>query len=438
MVYLITMNKIFSFALLAAILLAVDWYVFQAVRVVWEDSQAQTRRIIYTIYWMLTLLTISVLGIYPYLPTSAAILTARRFVMVWGFMFYLSKLFAVFFIALDDVLRFGQWIYAQVTSWFPQTETQPATTALPVDMLPKPTDKGITRSEFLMHAGLVAAAVPLATMSFGIISGAHDYRIHRLRVRLTNLPKAFDGIRIGQLSDIHAGSFFNRVAVQGGVDMLLKEKPDVVLFTGDLVNDSADEMRDYVNIFKKVTAPMGVYSVLGNHDYGDYRQWESPQAKYQNLQTLKQIHADMGWRLLMNEHIYLQTAGEKLAVIGVENWGAKGSFPKYGRLKQAYAGTKDAPVKLLLSHDPSHWDAEVRQQYKDIDIMFAGHTHGMQFGIEIGSFKWSPAQYIYEQWAGLYQKDNQYLYVNRGFGYIGFPGRIGILPEITIIELVCS
>jgi predicted MPP superfamily phosphohydrolase len=436
LIYLIVMNKILSFLLLATILLAIDWYVFQAVRIVWEDSQAQTRRMIYGTYWTLTLLTIGILGIYPYLPTSAAMLTARRFVMVWGFMFYFSKLFAIFFIALDDVLRLGQWIYAQVAAWFPQSSPKPAVVDLPAEMLPESAPKGISRSEFLMQAGLVAAAVPLATMSFGIVSGAHDYRIRRVRVPLANLPKSFDGIRIGQLSDIHSGSFFNRVAVQGGVDMLLREKPDVVFFTGDLVNDSADEMRDYFDIFKKVTAPMGVYSVLGNHDYGDYRQWASPQEKYRNLQTLKQIHADMGWRLLMNEHIDLKTNGEKIAVIGIENWSAKGNFPKYGMMKQAHAGTDEAPVKLLLSHDPSHWDAEVRRYYKDVDIMFAGHTHGMQFGIEVGSFKWSPVQYMYEQWAGLYQKENQYLYVNRGFGYIGFPGRIGILPEITIMELV--
>ncbi|MCS7019892.1 MAG: metallophosphoesterase [Cytophagales bacterium] len=429
------MSKVIFFLLIATILLAIDWYVFQAVRVVWEDSQAQARRLIYGIYWALSLLTISILAIYPYLPASATMLKARRFVMVWGFMFYFSKLFAILFIAIDDLLRLVQWVHVKLSTWLPREtpSTLPAEKA--TETLLPTTSETISRSAFLMQAGLVAAAVPLASMTFGIISGAHDYRIRRVRIALRNLPKAFDGIRIGQLSDIHAGSFFNRVAVQGGVEMLLKEKPDVVFFTGDLVNDSADEMRDYFSVFKRVTAPMGVYSVLGNHDYGDYRQWSSPQAKYQNLQTLKQIHAAMGWRLLMNEHIYLQTAGEKIAVIGVENWGAKGNFPKYGKLHRAYAGTEQAPVKLLLSHDPSHWDAQVRPHYPDIDLMLAGHTHGMQFGIEIGSFKWSPVQYFYQQWAGLYQQQHQYLYVNRGFGYIGFPGRIGILPEITIIEL---
>lgn len=430
------MNKIFAFILLLGILVAVDWYVFQAVRIVWEGSQAQTRRIVYGIYWTLTLLTLGILIIYPQLPVSAFTLNARRFVMVWVFMIYCSKLFAALFIALDDILRFGQWVYSLVSSLLPKPAEKPEPVHIPAEMLPAPTPKGITRSEFLMQAGIVAAAVPLATMSFGIISGAHDYRIRRVRVSLPNLPKAFDGIRIAQLSDIHSGSFFNRTAVRGGVEMLLNEKPDVVFFTGDLVNDIADEMRDYFDIFKKVSAPMGVYSVLGNHDYGEYYHWRTPEAKYLNLQKIKQIHAGMGWRLLMNEHRYLTADGEKIAVIGVENWGSKGNFPKYGRLKQACQGIDQAPVKLLLSHDPSHWDAEVRPEFPDIDIMFAGHTHGMQFGVEIGSFKWSPIQYMYEQWAGLYTKGNQHLYVNRGFGYIGFPGRIGILPEITIMELV--
>lgn len=425
------MNKPFVLFAAVIVLLAIDWYVFQAVRAVWDDSRPVNRRLIYGIYWGLSLLTLGLLGIYPYLPTWALVLHARRFIMVWGFMFYFSKLFVVLFIAVDDLLRLAQWIYIQVAARFPRR-----TTDLPAEIMLQPSAKGITRSEFLMQAALAAAAVPLASMTFGIVSGAHDYRIRRVRVALANLPRAFDGIRIGQLSDIHAGSFFNRKAVQGGVEMLLREKTDVIFFTGDLVNDSAEEMRDYFDIFKKVSAPMGVYSVLGNHDYGDYRQWSSPQAKYENLQKLKQIHADMGWRLLMNEHTHLQTGGEKIAVIGVENWGAKGNFPRYGKLRRAYNGTEEAPVKLLLSHDPSHWDAEVRPRYPDIDIMFSGHTHGMQFGIETSSFKWSPVQYFYEQWAGLYQKGNQYLYVNRGFGFIGFPGRIGILPEITVMELV--
>jgi predicted MPP superfamily phosphohydrolase len=271
-------------------------------------------------------------------------------------------------------------------------------------------------------------------MGAGILTGAHDYRVHRHIIKLPNLPKSFHGIRIGQLSDIHSGSFFNKTAVKGGVEMLLGEKPDIVFFTGDLVNNVAEEVKDYIDIFGKVAAPLGVYSTLGNHDYGEYVSWDSAGAKRKNLKNLMEAHKIMGWNLLMNEHKILQESGESIAVLGVENYG-KGRFPKYGQLEKAYRGTEEIPVKLLLSHDPSHWDLEVRPSFPDINLMFAGHTHGMQFGIEIGSFKWSPAQYMYPQWAGLYQQDKQYLYVNRGFGYLGYPGRIGILPEITIIEL---
>jgi predicted MPP superfamily phosphohydrolase len=210
----------------------------------------------------------------------------------------------------------------------------------------------------------------------------------------------------------------------------------MIFFTGDLVNNEAGEMRDYQDIFSKIQAPMGVYSILGNHDYGDYKPWESKEAKVKNLQDLIATHKNMGWDILINENRIIKKGSDKIAILGIEHWGAKGNFPKYGKMAQAYKGTEDAPVKLLLSHDPSHWRAQVLKQYQDIDIMFAGHTHGFQFGIDTEHFKWSPVQYFYDEWAGLYKENDQHLYVNRGFGFLGFPGRIGILPEITIFELV--
>ncbi|HEY6505290.1 MAG TPA: metallophosphoesterase, partial [Chitinophagaceae bacterium] len=213
------------------------------------------------------------------------------------------------------------------------------------------------------------------------------------------------------------------------------EKPDLILFTGDLVNNTANEMDEYMDIFNKLNAPLGVYSTLGNHDYGDYVNWNSKEEKTANLERLKQVHADLGWRLLMNEHVVLEKGEDKIAVIGVENWSAKARFPKYGDLKKAHDGAASYPFKILMSHDPSHWDAEVRQYYKDIDLMLAGHTHGMQFGVEIPGFKWSPVQYVYRQWAGLHEDGPQKLYVNRGYGFIGYPGRVGILPEITVFVL---
>jgi predicted MPP superfamily phosphohydrolase len=224
--------------------------------------------------------------------------------------------------------------------------------------------------------------------------------------------------------------------VQGGIDMLNAEKCDVVFFTGDLVNDETPEMKNYMDVFDKIKAPMGVFSILGNHDYGDYREWASAQAKQQNLEDLYRVHKNLGWDLLRNENRILKQGGESLAIIGVENWSSSSRFPKKGRLDIATQGTEESPVKLLLSHDPSHWNAQVTRDYKDIDMMFAGHTHGMQFGIEIGNLKWSPAQYVYPEWSGLYEKEQQKLYVNVGYGFLGYPGRIGILPEITIFELL--
>jgi predicted MPP superfamily phosphohydrolase len=242
---------------------------------------------------------------------------------------------------------------------------------------------------------------------------------------------------IAQISDIHSGSFFNRVAVKGGVEMLMKEKPDMVFFTGDLVNNLATEVQEYIDIFNKVKAPLGVFSTLGNHDYADYVNWEgNPQGKRQNLKDLMHAHKVLGYDLLMDENRFIEQGGEKLAIIGVQNISGQNRFHSYGNLEKAYRGTEEAPVKLLLSHDPTHWDKEVNTKYKGIDVMFSGHTHGTQFGINIGDYTWSPAQYAYKQWAGLYEKEDQKLYVNRGYGYIGYPGRVGMPPEITVFELV--
>lgn len=409
----------------ALIFLLIDYYVFQGIKLLSIGLSENTRKIIHGTYWSLTILTFAGYFTYHFINPDIVGTKFRTFIMVGIFMNYFSKIFAVFFLFIDDLIRFGQWVYEGIA---PSKKVISDTKVL--------TDpNSITRSDFLAKTGLIVSALPFAGMSYGIISGAHDYRIRRKTIYLPQLPKAFDGIKIAQLSDIHSGSFFNKKAVKGGIEMLLKEKADVVFFTGDLVNNRANEVKDYVDIFEKINAPMGVYSVLGNHDYGDYVNWENTQAKTQNLENLKQTHKNMGWNLLMNEHIMLETNNEKIAVIGIENWGAKARFPKYGQLAKAYKGSEEAPVKLLLSHDPSHWDAQVRTEYPDIDLMFAGHTHGMQFGVEIGAIKWSPVQYMYKQWAGLYQEDNQYLYVNRGFGYLGFPGRIGMPPEITILEL---
>lgn len=293
----------------------------------------------------------------------------------------------------------------------------------------------IPRSTFMSWLGLGIGGSLFGALLYGF-SNKYNYQVRNIKLSFANLPKAFRGLKMIHISDIHSGSFQNKEDVNRGVDLILQQNADLVLFTGDLVNDRADEMTGYMEVFGRVKAPLGVYSSLGNHDYGDYVAWPSVQEKAANLEKLKQVHASLGWRLLMNEHVLLEKEGEQIALLGIENWGAKGRFPKYGKMNAAYPGTEKIPFKLLLSHDPSHWDAEVKVNYPDVDLMLAGHTHGMQFGLENPYFKWSPVQWMYKQWAGLYEEGNQKLYVNRGYGFIGYPGRVGILPEITVIELV--
>jgi predicted MPP superfamily phosphohydrolase len=292
---------------------------------------------------------------------------------------------------------------------------------------------GIPRSEFLAKTALAVGGLNLGVLSFGVLTGAHDYRVHKIALKLPNLPKAFEGMKVAQLSDIHSGSFYNQRAVKGGVTMLLEEKPDVVFFTGDLVNNEAKELVDYFDIFSKVKAPLGVFSILGNHDYGDYHPWKTEKEKADNLSDLIQAHKDMGWNLLLDEHRKLTVDNESIGILGIQNWGS-GRFPKYGNLEKTMRNADEFDTKLLLSHDPSHWRAEVVGK-TDIDAVFAGHTHGLQFGIEIGDFQWSPIKYRYPEWAGLYKEGAQQIYVNRGFGFLGYPGRVGILPEITIFTL---
>ncbi|GAB3179898.1 metallophosphoesterase [Telluribacter humicola] len=416
------MSRSLVFLLLTFVFIAIDWYVWQALKVVIRSASPNVQRWVTWLYWGFTAITLASYILVQFLPPDTFGRTTRNFVISGIAIPYFAKIFAALFLLIDDVRRLVQWAVSLVVPPAADPTTDPSVPRIP-------------RSEFMSSVALVAGGSLFGTFAFGIISGAHDYRIRRVKIPLKNLPSAFNGMRIAQLSDIHSGSFFNRTAVKGGVEMLLKEKPDLALFTGDLVNDRAEEVKNYMEIFGKVKAPLGVYSVLGNHDYGDYANWSSQAEKRQNLRDLIKAHDTMGWRLLMDENVPIQVDGEEIGLIGIQNWGM-GGFAQYGDLSKAYQGAEKYPVKLLLSHDPSHWNAQVTPKYKDIDVAFAGHTHGMQFGVEIGGFQWSPVQYRYKQWGGLYEQDDQYLYVNRGFGYIGYPGRVGILPEITIIELV--
>ena len=292
-----------------------------------------------------------------------------------------------------------------------------------------------SRRKFVSTLGWGLAAIPFASILYSIFKGKYNYKVWKYTLYFDNLPKAFDGYRITQISDIHCGSFDNYEKIRYGVELINSQKSDVILFTGDLVNNLANEVHNWKSLFATLQASDGVFSIMGNHDYGDYSSWETPEAKQQNLEHLFQLQKQMGWQLLLNEHCYLERDGEKIALIGVENWG-HGRFSKYGDLNKAMEGVNTEDFKILMSHDPTHWQEVVLPENKDIQLTLSGHTHGMQCGIEIpGWLKWSPSQYIYKYWGGMYEEDGKYLNVNRGFGYHAFPGRLGVWPEITVIEL---
>ena len=292
-----------------------------------------------------------------------------------------------------------------------------------------------SRRKFVSTLGWGLAAIPFASILYSIFKGKYNYKVWKYTLYFDNLPKAFDGYRITQISDIHCGSFDNYEKIRYGVELINSQKSDVILFTGDLVNNLANEVHNWKSLFATLQAPDGVFSIMGNHDYGDYSSWETPEAKQQNLEHLFQLQKQMGWQLLLNEHCYLERDGEKIALIGVENWG-HGRFSKYGDLNKAMEGVNTEDFKILMSHDPTHWQEVVLPENKDVQLTLSGHTHGMQCGIEIpGWLKWSPSQYIYKYWGGIYEEGGKYLNVNRGFGYHAFPGRLGVWPEITVIEL---
>ena len=403
-------------------MILLDTYVFQAIKMVSHSASPKTRTIIYAIYWSISILAIIgflifVLAAPEFLPKKVR---TYLFATIVGLFF--GKLISVIFFLVDDVRRLIQWVAGKL--FFRNTEGEQLT------------EDGISRSAFLSWLGLAAGGTLFGSLVYGF-SNKYNYEVRRVKMAFDNLPASFKGLKIVHISDIHAGSFTNKNAVMRGVKKIMDEKADLILFSGDLVNDRATEMEEYTDVFSQLKAPMGVYSTFGNHDYGDYVSWPyEGVSKQQNLINLAKVHQELGWRLLMNEHVVLEKNGEEIALLGIENWSNKARFPKHGRMDLAYPGSEKYPFKILMSHDPSHWHAQVTTQYPDVDLTLSGHTHGMQFGIEIPGFHWSPVQYVYKEWAGLYEEGKQKLYVNRGYGFIGYPGRVGILPEITVIELV--
>lgn len=291
-----------------------------------------------------------------------------------------------------------------------------------------------SRRKFISQLAVAIATIPFASFIYGIIQGKYNYKVIKYRLTFADLPEAFDGFTITQISDIHSGSFTNKEKIQYGVDLINDQKSDIILFTGDIVNNKADEMDNWIAVFEKLEAKEGKFSILGNHDYGDYMEWKNPDDKVKNFQEVKNIHQKIGFDLLLDEHRYLEKDGQKIALLGVENWG-KG-FNQSGDLKKASKEVQQEDFKILMSHDPSHWEYKVKKDEFNYQLTLSGHTHGFQMGIEIpGWFKWSPSKYVYKQWAGLYEEFGRYINVNRGFGYHAFPGRVGIWPEITVIEL---
>ncbi len=405
------------FIIFIIIIVLVEYYALVSIRTSIKDVKPLYKNLIMGSYILLTVAWVAVFFSFAHFRNSATAKPIMNFGMVFFMAFFVFKVTMASFMLIDDVRRVILYIYGLFSG------------------VQSAVDKGakvITRSAFLRQIGLILGGTLFGSFFYGM-TNRHKYKVKKESLNFSNLPQAFDGLKVVQISDIHSGSFTNKAGVQRGIDMINELQPDLVLFTGDLVNSKSDEMLGYINIFKQISATIGVYSIFGNHDYGDYHQWKTPEEKVANLEELKQIHKALGWNLLLDENVMIERAGEVINIIGVENISA--SFQSYGSLANAYQGAESAPFKILMSHDPSHWDKEVIKDFNDIDLTLSGHTHGFQFGIDIPWIKWSPAKFIYKQWAGLYQKENQYIYVNRGFGFLGYPGRVGILPEITLLEL---
>ncbi|MDG1271468.1 MAG: metallophosphoesterase [Flavobacteriaceae bacterium] len=402
---------VFRWILVLAITALIQVYAFQAVKTFTSN------RIVHILYWIVVVFILALFYIQSfYYVSSRGFSHFMSYSLGLFFSLFLFQSFLILFLFLEDSIRLPQALYRYVTTQ--QTE----------GMLPE-------RRKFISQIALGLAAIPFTALLIGMVRGKYNYKVLKYTLTFDDLPDAFDGLTLAQISDIHSGSFDNPEKVAYGVDLVNQQNPDLILFTGDIVNNKTTELYPYQSIFSKLSAPLGVYSILGNHDYGDYVDWESEAAKRQNMEDLKRVQKEMGFHLLLNESVSLEKEGEKISLVGVENWG-KGRFKKAGDLEKALADVAPEDFKILLSHDPSHWEAQVLSHPFPFHLTLSGHTHGMQFGIDIpGVIKWSPAKWRYKQWAGIYNQGQQYLNVNRGFGYLAYPGRVGIWPEISLITL---
>ncbi|KAB1156796.1 metallophosphoesterase [Flavobacterium luteum] len=403
---------IFRFLFLFAILLLIELYAFQAVKTV-----IKVRGLIIS-YQIISLL-LFVIIVYSFTQFDRSIGQTKQTMITMGLLLlvFIPKILVTLVLFSEDVFRVG----AGAVNYFIEYDTR-------ADFLP-------SRRKFISQIGLGIAAIPFLSLIYGMTVGKYNYRVIKQRIFFPDLPDAFDGFTITQISDVHSGSFDNPEKINYAIDLINEQNSDLILFTGDIVNTHAIEMNPWIEAFNRIKShEFGKFSVLGNHDYGEYVDWPNQAAKDENFREIKALYGKIGFDLLLNQNKKIKKGNDEIAIVGVENWGVH--FKKLGDLNKATEGLTAEGFKILMSHDPSHWDAEINKHVKDFHLTLSGHTHGLQFGIEIpGLFKWSPAQYVYNQWAGLYEKAGKYIYVNRGFGFHAYPGRVGIMPEITVIQL---
>jgi predicted MPP superfamily phosphohydrolase len=404
------------FLIISAISLLFDWYVFSGLKTLSTGWASKLwRRIVLWGYLIISIgATAFLLLGFSAFRSANGMQPYHEWLLSIFLTFFITKLIFILVLFLGDIARFFVGLFNLISG---KNNKQ----AFP------------GRRKFISEIAVLAAAIPFSSFLYAMIKGKYDYRLHRVTLYFDDLPQAFDGFTITQISDIHSGSFDSMAGVQKGIDMAKTQKSDLFVFTGDLVNNAAFEIEPYLEKFGSIKAPYGQFSILGNHDYGDYIEWNSDQEKAANLDKLKQHHKTLGYRLLLDENVTIEKDGQKISLIGVQNWGR--GFIQVGNLDKALEGVPKDAFKVLLSHDPTHWEDHVRYHPTNIDLTLAGHTHGAQFGVEIPGFRWSPVKYKYLDWAGLANEKNRYLYVNRGFGFLAFSGRLGIWPEITVIEL---
>ncbi|MBF9222696.1 metallophosphoesterase [Hymenobacter ruricola] len=407
-------NPIVLWLVLGLVVLA-EWYGYQAVRTLAQHLSPGARRGVAIGYWLLTV-AVWGLAIWAGSTRQAGNTVLKSYLMSLPLLLLAAKIVVLVPLLLEDLTRLGRWALSSAT--------RPAGVA----------GEAIPRSKFLAMVALGLGAIPFAGLLWGMVKGATDYQVRRVTLKFPNLPPAFDGFKVIQISDLHTGSFNSTEPLQRAVALINQQAADLVLMTGDLVNNRATEVEPHIPALQGIKSDLPIFSSLGNHDYGDYVQWGSAAEKRANLERLMQNHAKIGWTLLNDTAHTIERGGDKIAIVGVQNWSSHANFPKHGNLPKAHAASGDAPFKILLSHDPSHWEAQVLS-YPDIDLTLSGHTHGMQFGVNLPFLKWSPVEYVYKQWAGLYEQGRQKLYVNVGLGFLGYPGRVGFLPEITLFEL---